>query len=253
MNRVVSFVLFLAACGGGGGGSDPGPDPGSTPDVFDPGVLEVGFDLGPADPGVLDLAAEAPPGDPGLGDDPGPPELPVPDLAADVPVDPGVNLCAPGGSSELPGVKLEFIGASCTFTLAQAAAGLEIPYQVVVDDDVTGVVPKPQDSGQCDKPGPSGLILFEKLDGGGQQYCICDTGLCAFQEQAVTLKKGTYPGKFSWDGKNWSGPSDTGNPKGKDFPAGKYTLEVSAKGRAKVFGVNQDFTVWATIPVNLVP
>lgn len=31
---------------------------------------------------------------------------------------------------------------------------------------------------------------------------------------------------FEWDGRNWTGPSDFGNPKGKAFPAGEFTVLV---------------------------
>jgi hypothetical protein len=36
--------------------------------------------------------------------------------------------------------------------------------------------------------------------------------------------------EFRWDGVNWSGPSDTTNPKGAFFPPGIYTLTVHASG-----------------------
>ncbi|NOZ00800.1 MAG: hypothetical protein GXP54_02795 [Deltaproteobacteria bacterium] len=139
--------------------------------------------------------------------------------------------CVTGADSNLPGVSIRFAADRCSWTLAEAAAGIEIPYSVVVDDDFQDVFPMPQDAGQCGQPGTSGLILFEKLAGGDQSYCICDTGLCMGPDnKPVTLKKGEYAGVFQWDGVNWAGPSDTGNPKGQPFPPGTYTLTVSAVG-----------------------
>ena len=161
---------------------------------------------------------------------------------------------AAGSFSGLPGVKIEFTGTTCQWLVSEALAGIEIPYQVVVDADVTFVKPQPQDAGGCGQPGASGLIVFEQLKGGQEVYCICDTGLCQGpSDTPVTLKKGTYPGKFSWDGKNWQGPSDTGTAEGKAFPAGKYTLTVSAKAKAKLYGgtTYEDVEVNATWPVEL--
>jgi len=45
-----------------------------------------------------------------------------------------------------------------------------------------------------------------------------------------SLNKGTYAHIFTWDGRNWTGPSDFGNPKGKPFPAGAYDVTVTIHG-----------------------
>src|SRR5258708_735203 len=67
--------------------------------------------------------------------------------------------CKTTSSSNLPGVTINFVSPDCTFTLAQAAAGIRIPYQVKIESATTNVVPKPQDAGGCDIPDQSGLIL----------------------------------------------------------------------------------------------
>ena len=54
---------------------------------------------------------------------------------------------------------------------------------------------------------------------------------------------------FPWDGRNWYGPSDTGNPKGPAFPAGSYVLELSAQGTHAGAG----FEVQDSLPLTLVP
>jgi len=70
----------------------------------------------------------------------------------------------------------------------------------------------------------------------------------------VTIKKGTYHATFTWDGKNWSGPSDTGNPKGAAFPTGDYHLDVSAIGSvAADDGGTRMFTVASEFRITLVP
>ncbi len=78
----------------------------------------------------------------------------------------------------MPGVSIVFRSpVTCTYTLAQAQGGIMIPYDVVVASDVAGVTPARQDAGNCGAPGSSGLVVFEQVAGGGQSYCLCDTGL----------------------------------------------------------------------------
>lgn len=153
----------------------------------------------------------------------------------------------PAGQSDLEGVCIAFERPGATYTLAEAAAGVQIPYTVVVAS-AREVVPQSQTSGNCGQPGPSGLIVFERLSGGEQGYCLCDVGLCADRSDPTTLVPGTHPDVFEWDGRNWTGPSDFGNPEGAPFPVGTYTLEVSAIGTADSapFRVANTFTVTLT-------
>ena len=153
-----------------------------------------------------------------------------------------------GGTSTLAGVCIRFDAQDGLTSLEEAAAGITVPYTIIVEEDVNDVVVLPQDAGGCGQPGPSGLIVFERLSGNGQDYCLCDTGLCmAPAETPFTLAAGATPATFEWTGRNWGGPSDTGNPLGEPFPAGIYTLEASAVGR--VDGV--DFTVSNTFLITL--
>jgi hypothetical protein len=159
-----------------------------------------------------------------------------------------------GGMSTLPGVSVEFTTTDCTYTLAEAAAGIKIDYQLVVAADIPNVYPLPQDGGGCGTPDASGLIAFEKLEGDGQTYCICDEGLCPGPSgNPSTVAMGSWPGSFDWDGVNWTGPSDFGAPKGKPFPAGDYTLTVSAIGEYDDAGTKKPFSVSGTFPIHLVP
>lgn len=138
--------------------------------------------------------------------------------------------CERGGMSDLTEVSIEFPDQPCVFTLAEAAAGITIDYSTAVTGPVTAVTTRPQDGGGCGAAASSGLILFESLSGGAQSYCLCDTGLCPGGDTTTDLVAGDYPGEFSWTGRNWAGPSDTGNPMGEPFPPGRYTLTVSAVG-----------------------
>lgn len=157
--------------------------------------------------------------------------------------------CEGVGVSNLEGVCIWFPEPGGLWLLEEAAAGIEIPYYVIVEADVPDVVPVEQDIGGCQEPGPSGLITFERLTGNEQGYCLCDLGLCGPPggEPAGTVMAGEWPASFSWTGVNWSGPSDTNNPPGPPFPPGEYTLEVSAIGT--VGGV--DFEVRNTFNLSL--
>jgi hypothetical protein len=153
-----------------------------------------------------------------------------------------------GGTSNLAGVCIRFDAQDGLTSLKQAAAGISIPYTVIVEDDAVVVVPLPQDAGSCDAPGTSGLILFERLTGNGESYCICDQGLCIGPDMTPrTIAAGSTARTFDWTGRNWSGPSDTGFPLGDPFPAGIYTLEVSAVAAA----LNKEFTVSNTFLITL--
>jgi hypothetical protein len=166
----------------------------------------------------------------------------------------GSTACTTTSDTMLPGVHIEIDGSACTFSLSDPVAQVSIPYQIVVDQDVTGVTPRPQDAGQCDKPGASGLITFAKVAGNNQQYCLCDVGLCAPQmNPAVTIKAGTYPATFTWDKHTWFGPSDFNNPEGPLFTAGDYTLTISAIGLQTTSSGDVGWTITATMPVHLVP
>jgi hypothetical protein len=167
----------------------------------------------------------------------------------------GAVSCAPTSASDLQGAHIDVPpGQPCTFTLAEAAAGISIPYSVVIEHDVPGVTPKPSDSASCEAPGPSGLISFEYLAGSGVHYCVCDVGLCPPPMNAeVTLVAGTYADAFSWDGRSWDGPSDFGNPEGPAFPPGTYTLSIRAIGDVSTSGGSQPFVVETWLPIVLVP
>ena len=162
--------------------------------------------------------------------------------------------CPTTSTTMLPGVHLEIDGAACTFSLADPVAKVAIPYHVVVDQDVTGVTPRTQDGGQCGKPGSSGLIIFEKVDGNAQHYCLCDIGQCPpSTSPPVTLKKGSYPSTFTWDKNNWFGPSDTNKPEGQAFPVGDYTFTVSAIGLQTTSSGDMGFVITGTLPIHLIP
>ncbi|HKQ54918.1 MAG TPA: hypothetical protein VJT12_03405 [Methyloceanibacter sp.] len=164
-------------------------------------------------------------------------------------------------SSTLPHVRFAFRIQDCTFTLAQAAAGISIPYDLIVEADVPGFVTSPYPSG----PTTANLDISENLAGGSQGYCVCDRGKrptqCPLSDggtvlamtscDPVTLPAGTYHRAFQWDGHNWSGPSDTNNPKGALFPAGDYVLAVET--REGTIGDGGAMKATGKITIHLVP
>jgi hypothetical protein len=165
----------------------------------------------------------------------------------------GAATCQGSGTSSLDGVSIVFPPQRCTFSVAEAAAGITIAYEVVVTNGGFFISPEPLDFGHCGTPGPSGLIPLASLTGGGQRYCLCDVGECMPRDVTVPIPDGSYPASFKWDGKNWSGPSDTSNPEGSPFPPGQYTLTVSANGAVDTPGPLVPFVITGTFPIELTP
>jgi hypothetical protein len=139
--------------------------------------------------------------------------------------------CNGVAASDLPGVSIVFPDDRCSYTLAEVAAGITVSYQVRVEQDLAGIHPAPVDMGGCGTPGASGLIVGFEITGNSQnRYCLCDVGPCMRQTFSTQAVAGTYPATVEWDGRNWFGPSDTGNAEGAAFPAGTYTLTITAEG-----------------------
>lgn len=139
------------------------------------------------------------------------------------------------------------------FTLEEAAAGVWFDYDVVVMRHLKGVIPVPQDAGMASGPGQSGLMPFEEIVGNGQSYSLQDIGLGKPDLEPRRVKKGTFPLSFGWDGRNWSGPSDTNMPKGDPFPPGKYTLRISLKGEVETPEGRKPYRIIETATVVLTP
>jgi hypothetical protein len=196
--------------------------------------------------------------------DSGPDTRPVVDGGAEASVE--AIACNPVTTSTLPHVHIVFQATKCTFTLAEAAAKISIPYDLVVDEDVPGFVPaSPYRYGSS----AANLVLDEDIKGGTQLYCLCDTGLpaplCPLDDggdvfsdagplggcPAVTIPAGTYHRVITWDGRNWTGPSDTDNPEGPPFPPGDYAVEVATEQGS--IGDAGALFASGKLPIRLVP
>jgi hypothetical protein len=166
--------------------------------------------------------------------------------------------CARDDDSTLPGVRIQFgKDAPCEFTLAQAAKGIEIPYTVRVDHDVPDFASEALDIGGCMIPAAGQLGTFERLSGNGQRYALNDVGGCfGAPLRPGTLRKGSYPHVFQWKGRNWGGPSDTGEPQGPPIPPGIYELNVESRGFTEFDeeidgGAGTPYTMTATLRILL--
>lgn len=156
-----------------------------------------------------------------------------PDALANLPPD-AYDGCLQTSTAALD-TTLELVNWPCKFTQAQARAGIQFPYRLVVYKALTGVHPTGND-GSCAQPDASGFVVSYRISGNNQSYCLCDTGLCAPRTLTTAPTPGIYDGSFTWSGENWTGPSDYGAPKGPAFPPGTYTVSVSASGTIDVDG-----------------
>jgi hypothetical protein len=237
----LAAASLMSACGGTTAASVEGGAPSAAVDASSDSVLgEVGS--ASTDSGLEDGASSV-------------------EAAAD-----GQTLCIAATSSTLPHVRIVFGATTCVFTLAQAAATISIPYDLVVDQDVPGFTPaSPYWYGSS----AANLALHEVLSGGGQTYCLCDQGLpdpvCPTDDGGltptsggpnggcgpVTIPAGTYHRVFTWDGRSWMGPSDTANPQGPPFPAGDYQFAVSTTPGS--IGDAGAMSATGTLGIRLVP
>lgn len=165
--------------------------------------------------------------------------------------------CGWGASSNLPGVQLAFPEQPCSYTAAEVAAGIQIAYDEVITAVVGNLIPAPGDDGGCARPDDAGLIVGYRIAGAGQNYCLCDTGLCEPQSLVTTSVVGTHARLIPWDGRNWNGPSDTGNREGAAFPPGTYTITLSANGTRQISDGGADaggtFSVTASRSITITP
>jgi len=138
--------------------------------------------------------------------------------------------CNGAAKSSLPGVSFVFSDGPCSFTLAEAAAGISLSYELRVERSLDGVHPEPLDYGSCGQPDETGLIVGFEIAGTGGRYCLCDVGPCSRRTFSTHVPAATYPMSIAWDGRSWMGPSDTNSHEGAALPTGTYTLTVTSKG-----------------------
>lgn len=148
-------------------------------------------------------------------------------------------------------IRIVFPKQKLSFTRDEVAQGVTFVYAIVVAGDIEDVTPKPLDIGAAAGPGPSGLYPFESISGNGHSYSLNDVGLGPGVFESRTIRKGTYELSFEWDGRNWTGPSDYGHPKGDPFPTGTYTLQVRLAGQVKTPSGEEPYEIKQSTQVTL--
>jgi hypothetical protein len=148
----------------------------------------------------------------------------IPPVAAATPA------CRVEVTSDFPGVTLEFPTQPCSFTEAQALAGIPFRYTLVVDQAVApNLESLPSQRQSCPSPlSGAGVYVFEHVVGLNKETCLCDEGRCATPPTAQAVA-GRTDVTWTWQGREWSGPSDFGNPLGAPFGPGAYSFQVEAQ------------------------
>ncbi len=128
-----------------------------------------------------------------------------------------------GSSPAIPGVSIALSTDSCTF--ASGAAG-SFTYSTTIASPLSFMT-GPHANCTPTTNDPSSFTVTE-ITGSNARYCpTCDVGLCSEDPgEAITIPAGTYGGVLNWPGRQWDGPSDTGQPLGDPFPPGAYTVHV---------------------------
>ncbi len=155
--------------------------------------------------------------------------------------------CAFTVASTLPGASLAPGAAPCRLSVAEADAGVDVPYTLTLD----AATHVQMDRVGCGGTDPSGLRFAWTLTGPSGAWCPrCDEGLCVGGPVDTTANVGAWPDTFRWRPRQWSGPSDFGAQPGELLPPGDYTLSIRASGTL------DDATPWElsiTAPVTLTP
>lgn len=149
-------------------------------------------------------------------------------------------------------VTISFPVEEYRFSLAEVAAGVPLKYQIEVAKDFTGTAAS-LDTGGAMGARESGLAPFYRLHGNGQSYSLQDIGLGAEPNYSShPISQGRYEFEFTWDGTNWTGPSDTDQPKGLPFPPGGYVLQVRVAGFVDLPEGRRAYDLRNQVPVILV-
>jgi hypothetical protein len=125
------------------------------------------------------------------------------------------------GASAPPGVHFRFTNAKCSYSLKEAAAGIDFGYEIVVDADITLTHTTCKGASNA-----GGLALEEDVADGKGLHSYCAGGLCPSETTSFVLKAGTYPRTYHWDGYSYAAPADACTRE-TAYPAGSYTLDIS--------------------------
>lgn len=149
----------------------------------------------------------------------------------------------------IAGVTISIRSSSCVYRQGVEAF---FTYDVTTDATVPPLeVPATTSCGKCGRYSTDpGSFVDWRIGGNAttgalQTYCICDTGCCPPNaEETIQPAATTVTETITWSGRNWFGPSDTGEVEGDYFPPGRYTVSV------RFFGFAQGSVV-AELPIEI--
>lgn len=172
--------------------------------------------------------------------------------ADDQPTLPGGPCAVENVTGAVPGVTLAIRSDSCVYKRGTAAS---FRYEVTASATAPAIT-VPDSGGGCGEcssrtQDPASFTRWTvggtSAGGENQSYCLCDAGCCApTQMQTIQLDAIESVATIQWQGRTWSGPSDTNNPMGDFFLPGHYDVVVTFQGYAAG-------TVQASLPIEIIP
>lgn len=137
-----------------------------------------------------------------------------------------------------------------SYSVQELEKGVTISWRIKVKSDLEGILAQPLDMGGASGPGESGFYSFASISGNDQYFGKRDLGLGPGASTTPhAIKKGNYEESLIWHGRNWTGPSDYGNPQGDAFPPGEYKFAVQIKGKVQVEDTLQDYDLKCEAPL----
>lgn len=148
------------------------------------------------------------------------------------------GLCAVEGvTGTIAGVTLAIRSASCVYKRGTPA---KFTVEVTTSASVPPItIPTSAGCGDCHGYSTDPLtfasyyIAGTSPGGTAERYCECDVGCCAPDvEHQVQVDATTKTFTIDWSGREWTGPSDTGNAMGDFFVPGRYSVYATFAGFA---------------------
>lgn len=137
-------------------------------------------------------------------------------------------------TGSVPGVSITIRADSC---LVQRGNSVRFSYSVTTTTEVPAITVPASDSCSCNHRSTqiaswTGWIINGMTSAGeSQQYCLCDTGCCAPQDEStIQPVVGVFEDEVQWSGRTWNGPSDFGQQMSDYFEPGAYAFRVGFSG-----------------------
>lgn len=149
-----------------------------------------------------------------------------------------------GGKAEVV-----FPAGALEFTAAELSAGVELTYAIEIKEELSGIETQSLVSYTQDPSSPQDLLPLASVVGGGQSYCPADFGRGMRKPpEARTVPTGRETYSLRWSGRNWGGPSCTGEEPKDPFPPGTYAFTVRLSGT-----LGEPYQVEASVPLVIKP